>query len=332
MKKKKIILSFDYELFFGDRSGTVQKSLIEPTNQLLDAMDSVGFKGNFFIDWQMLKYLSLEEDERCKRDHAAIVNQLKDMVRRGHRIELHIHPHWVDAKYNGDGTWNFDEFRHYSLNSFTKDEITEMFVEGTNLLESIAREVEPDYKIIAFRAGGWAVQPFEMLKEGFIKAGIKIEASVARGVCGKHLHSEYDFRNAPDKGIYRFENDVCIEVINGAFIEVPITTMKRQLINRLFDSPYHRFTNQLKCLTDGTHNRSHEDDANQIKSQEGFCMMEFRMCPINAAIYVATLKPEVICFLHHPKDQSKSSCSCIKMLSKVGESLTYDLILKSNKI
>ena len=36
--KKRIILSYDYELFFGDRSGTVQKSLIEPTNQLLDAM------------------------------------------------------------------------------------------------------------------------------------------------------------------------------------------------------------------------------------------------------------------------------------------------------
>ena len=327
MKKKKVILSYDYELFFGDRSGTVQKSLIEPTNQLLDAMDSVGFKGNFFIDWQMLKYLSLEEDERCKRDHAAIVNQLKNMVRRGHRIELHIHPHWVDAKYNGDGTWNFDEFRHYSLNSFTKDEITEMFVEGTNLLESIAREVEPDYKIIAFRAGGWAVQPFEMLKEGFIKAGIKIEASVARGVCGKHLHSEYDFRNAPDKGIYRFENDVCIEVVNGAFIEAPITTMKRQLLNRLFDSPYHRFTNQLKCLTDGTHNRSHEDDANQIKSQEGFCMMEFRMCPINAAIYVLILGYDITCFLHHPKDQTKASVKCIKMLSLVSRSITYKDIL-----
>ena len=185
--KKRIILSYDYELFFGDRSGTVQKSLIEPTNQLLDAMDSVGFKGNFFIDWQMIKYLSMEDDNRCKQDYDAIVNQLKDIVHRGHRIELHIHPHWVDAKYNGDGTWNFNEFEHYSLNSFTKDEITEMFVGGTNLLESIAREVEPDYKIVAFRAGGWAVQPFDMLKEGFIKAGIKVEASVAVGVYTKSL-------------------------------------------------------------------------------------------------------------------------------------------------
>ena len=97
-KKKKVILSFDYELFFGDKSGTVQKTLIEPTNAILDAMDSVGFKGNFFVDWQMLKYLNEEKTERTLADYHIIKEQLKYMVSRGHRIELHIHPHWVDAK------------------------------------------------------------------------------------------------------------------------------------------------------------------------------------------------------------------------------------------
>ena len=138
-QKKKIILSYDYELFFGDRSGTVLRSLIEPTNLLLDAMDSVSFKGNFFVDWQMLKYLKEANTERTLADHQLIIDQLKDMVYRGHRIELHIHPHWVDAKYNGDGTWDFSEFRHYSLNSFSEKEIVDMFVEGTNLLTNIAR-------------------------------------------------------------------------------------------------------------------------------------------------------------------------------------------------
>lgn len=128
-QKKEIILSYDYELFFGDRSGTVLRSLIEPTNLLLDAMDSVSFKGNFFVDWQMLKYLKEANTERTLADHQLIIDQLKDMVYRGHRIELHIHPHWVDAKYNGDGTWDFSEFRHYSLNSFSEKEIVDMFVE-----------------------------------------------------------------------------------------------------------------------------------------------------------------------------------------------------------
>jgi len=41
MFNKKVILSYDYELFFGDRSGTVQKSLMEATNLLLAKMDPV---------------------------------------------------------------------------------------------------------------------------------------------------------------------------------------------------------------------------------------------------------------------------------------------------
>lgn len=332
--KKRIILSYDYELFFGDRSGTVQKSLIEPTNQLLDAMDSVGFKGNFFIDWQMIKYLSMEDDNRCKQDYDAIVNQLKDIVHRGHRIELHIHPHWVDAKYNGDGTWNFNEFEHYSLNSFTKDEITEMFVGGTNLLESIAREVEPDYKIVAFRAGGWAVQPFDMLKEGFIKAGIKVEASVAVGVYGKNLHSQYDFRIAPNKDLYRFDDDVCREVHNGAYIEVPITCFERKFINKVFDKLTNLTTNWLAFITDGTHVRKEdmeENSAGVFNSLIQRGMLGFRMCPLNSPLYVIELGHYITCFLHHPKDQTKASVMCIKMLSFVSKSITYKDIVDNEK-
>ena len=122
-KKKKIILSYDYELFFGDKSGTVIKSIIEPTNALLDAMDSVDAKGNFFVDWMMIKCIKEANTELTDIDYGLLVGQLHDMLRRGHRIELHIHPHWVDAKYKGDGTWDFSNFQHYSLNSFSEAEI-----------------------------------------------------------------------------------------------------------------------------------------------------------------------------------------------------------------
>lgn len=45
---KRAILSFDYELFFGDKSGTVQKTLIEPTNIMLNVLDEVGAQATFF--------------------------------------------------------------------------------------------------------------------------------------------------------------------------------------------------------------------------------------------------------------------------------------------
>ena len=325
MKKKKIILSYDYELFFGDRSGTVQKSLIEPTNQLLDVMDSVGFKGNFFVDWQMIKYLSLEKDERCQQDHFAIVNQLKDMVRRGHRIELHIHPHWVDAKYNGDGTWNFDEFRHYSLNSFSKEEITEMFVEGTNLLESIAREVVPDYKIIAVRAGGWAVQPFEKLKEGFYKAGIKVDSSTSEYLydftdkCGFEKFNSYD--------LFRFNVDPTIIEVDGEFIEVPISTYFRGIIHKICYQ-YGKIFDKYECHTDGTHLRKVKrilpnTENKAVKSN--LMLLSLSQLPALSVAYSILRAPHnIVCIIDHPKDLTSSTISGITLISKICDSINYN--------
>lgn len=250
MPRKKIILSFDYELFFGYKSGTVRKSLIEPTNLLLDGMDKYGLKGNFFVDWQMLKYLKLQSTQRTISDYNLIVSQLQDIVRRGHRIELHIHPHWVNAKYNNDGTWDFSDYSHYCLNSFSQEEIMQMFVEGMDKLTEIARFVDPHYDICAFRAGGWAVQPFDKLKKAYQAVGLKIDSSVAYGAYYKSKSSFYDFRKEFLKEVdtYRFDDDVLISKENGEFLEVPISTYKRSLWLKVVDKTYRICTKKPLLL------------------------------------------------------------------------------------
>ena len=92
---KKIIISFDYELLLCDESGSVQKSILDPTNQLLNALDAVGGKSTLFVDYLRLKYMDAENDV-TRNESRLIKEQLKDIVKRGHRIELHIHPHWGD--------------------------------------------------------------------------------------------------------------------------------------------------------------------------------------------------------------------------------------------
>ena len=74
---------------------------------MLNVLDEVGAQATFFVDYLMLKFLEKENCKRTLADLKAIEEQLMDIVRRGHRIELHIHSHWIDAKYNGDGTWDF---------------------------------------------------------------------------------------------------------------------------------------------------------------------------------------------------------------------------------
>lgn len=332
MGKKRIILSFDYELFFGDKSGTVQRTLIQPTNLLLDQMDSVGFKGNFFVDYMMLKYLALENDERCKDDYQAIVEQLKDMIRRGHRAELHIHPHWVDAKYKGDGTWNFKEFRHYGLDSFKYEEVTDMFVEGTQLLEAIAHKVDPTYKIIAFRAGGWAVQPFEMLVEGFKKTGIKIDSSVAKGVAIEKDNTIVDFTKAPSKCLYRFSSDVCREDANGCFIEVPISIYHRDYITSLLSYISGKKRKKVARIPDGSHFRSSDSTTNTktVLQRQGLpAMFSLDNLPLRTWIKTVLFKDDLMCFIDHPKDFNQYTLNNIKQVTKCGKSITYNEILQN---
>ena len=50
MMKKKILLTFDYELFLGAKSGSVDNCLIVPTDMLLDVMERHQTKAIFFVD------------------------------------------------------------------------------------------------------------------------------------------------------------------------------------------------------------------------------------------------------------------------------------------
>ena len=327
---KSVILSYDYELFFGDKSGTVEKSLIIPTCRLLDCMESVGYRGNFFVDWQMLKYLKEEGTERTTSDYEMIVAQLKDIVQRGHRIELHIHPHWVNAKYNGDGTWDFSNFTHYSLNSFPEEDIVQMFEDGVALLTGIARQVDPSYTIVAFRAGGWAVQPFAALKKAFLKTGLLIDSSVMRGAYAENEGSSYDFRNAPkaQKGYYRFEDDVCLSVPNGSFLEVPISNVRLDFSYRVIRKLYSLLNGRrIQCLTDGTHERK-ESMALAPQKNNRVSLTFSYVNPWNITYAQMSNMADICCYIDHPKDFSNNTELAIERLARIRKvSVLYNELL-----
>ena len=111
--KKPCLLTFDYELFFKE-SGTPQACLLAPTYDLLTLLDKTGGKVTFFIDALYLR--RLQEAREHAETYAWIESQIKTMVEKGHRIELHLHPHWLDATWNtSKESWDFPSlFRHQS--------------------------------------------------------------------------------------------------------------------------------------------------------------------------------------------------------------------------
>ena len=58
-----LFLTYDYELFFGAPTGTVEKCIIEPTNLLREIANRTGVKMVFFIDAFFFKWqVTLEYD------------------------------------------------------------------------------------------------------------------------------------------------------------------------------------------------------------------------------------------------------------------------------
>ncbi|HHC11103.1 MAG TPA: hypothetical protein ENK79_00535 [Campylobacterales bacterium] len=209
------ILTFDYELFLGKKTGTAQKSIIEPTNRVIELLQKYNAKAIFFVD---VTYLMTLEKFKHK-DLKPITQQLKKIIDIGSSVELHLHPQWLDAKLKGN-EWEFISFDRYRLHSLKDFEIDNLFTQGVNFLEKITNQ-----KVLSFRAGGWSITPFKPLKEAFIKNNIKLDMSVLSGFYEEALPMHYyDFRNTPHKEYYKFSDDVNIENTKGDFLEIPVTT------------------------------------------------------------------------------------------------------------
>ena len=215
-----IYLTFDYELFFGDNSGSVDKCLIEPTNELIKIAQGASISYTFFVDVGYL--IKLEEFSHhfpeLKKDRVKVLEQLRQLQLAGHSLQLHIHPHWEISFYQ-DNKWVINANGAYKLADFDQDEIAKIVRKYKAYLDELIGE-----KTHIFRAGGWCIQPFSLLHGIFKELEIKIDSSVFPGGKFESEHYAFDFTKAPHKCPYNFEVDECVEEKDGFFTEYPIAS------------------------------------------------------------------------------------------------------------
>lgn len=217
----KIYLTFDYELYFGSKSGSLRKCILEPTQQLMAISKKHHVNFNFFVDCGYL--LKLKEYAlkypKLLSEYKLIAEQLLLLLNDGNGLQLHIHPHWEDSTYDGE-KWNMNTQR-YKLADFSKEEIENIFDRYIKVLVEITGK-----NPVAYRAGGWCIQPFSKIAPSLRKHKIFIDSTVFPG--GKNLEGNYsyDFSVAPNSSSWRFEDDPCVEMVNGSFKEYPISSIK----------------------------------------------------------------------------------------------------------
>lgn len=255
--KKTILLTFDYELFLGKRSGTVDNCLIKPTDLLLNILSRHKFQGIFFIDTVYLMRMSelLKDYQVIKEDFKKIEHQLIELIKNGHKIFHHIHPHWLDARYLTEiNQWELTDTSKLTFENISDNEREIIMSFSDNFLNQLYLQANSKRNPNGYRAGGLFIEPFECIKPYFEKMKIKYEFSVLPNAYRKDTINEYDFRDVPYDRQYSFSNSLVQEDENGLFTEFPISSFEIKNLNKIINGLYYRsFKNseRLKCYGDG---------------------------------------------------------------------------------
>jgi hypothetical protein len=324
--KKNILLTFDYELFLGKRSGSVQKCMIEPTNELLKILRKNNAKAIFFIDTTYLAQLESVSANHpiAKKDLDAIINQLKEIVTQGHYIFHHLHPHWLDAVYlENSNEWNLENTSRFAIFNITELERDELFAYSTNFLTGIYKSVGSELFPDAYRAGGLFIEPFSCFKTHFEKYGIHYEFSVVPGEKKEGTDLFYDFSSIQVNKPYSFKDDLTVEDPEGKLIEFPISKIEIKGLTKVLNSVYYRMNKKsLNTIPfgDGLSVGSKINSNKDKKKLTDYFKFELAISieMLNPALLPSykriIAKNEFIHFLSHPKLLSKGS---LKELDKL---------------
>lgn len=234
---RNILITFDYELFLGKRSGTVENCLIKPTKIILDTLRAYDIKKTlFFVDTSYIKKLLEQDNNFTRRDYEKIETQLCDILKEGHLIFPHIHPHWIDAHYLPEiNQWELSSIEKYRFHNIKQNDRDILFDFAIRFIKNIQLKAGVNYNISGYRAGGWCLQPFSDFKPYFIKYNLKYEFSVLKKFKNNTENVYFNYMNMPSKSIYNFENYVEIENKKGTFTEFSISgvMIKNKLENKI---------------------------------------------------------------------------------------------------
>ncbi|MFQ5512445.1 MAG: hypothetical protein ACE5EO_11425 [Candidatus Krumholzibacteriia bacterium] len=189
----------DYEIYLGKNHLPLEDVLFEPTRKLLEVWGEFGVRGTLFPDiCSVWRHRELAVPGYADE----FENQIKDAAAAGHDVQLHLHPEWTVAEYR-DGSWRFQPHTHalHDLGFAAGDPAgaRALIRRGKQYLEGLLGGDDPGYHCVAFRAGGWLIQPEAEVVSALLAEGLRVDATATPGL--RLLRRDYavDFRKVPDR-------------------------------------------------------------------------------------------------------------------------------------
>jgi hypothetical protein len=191
-----LALTHDWELR-GDGSGDIEAIQFAPLRRLLEIYAKFDARTTILPDlMQQLRFRRLEAAHPELKPLADSWDEhVRDASRRGQDIQLHLHPHWDNAKYH-DGCWQLGD--DWSILNYDRDTAYAMLADGKAYLENLLQPIDSNYRCLAFRAGALAAAPSDYLFKSLVSLGIKLDVSIAGGVFVDNQNLQLDYRNCEE--------------------------------------------------------------------------------------------------------------------------------------
>lgn len=222
-----LLFTLDYELF-GNGSGDVFKHIIKPTEKILAIAKQYGTKMTIFFE--VIEYWRLKEEWEQgnmmgykENPISAIENQIREACRQGHDIQLHLHPQWINSRWeNGHWEVNLDEWRLGCYKGEGDLSLVNLLRQGKQTLEALLKPINEDYQCFALRAGGYNIQPSQEIVKAMMEVGFIFDSSIYPGGKETGYLSYYDYTSIdPTIGYWQVGEQI-EEFGTSGIIELPI--------------------------------------------------------------------------------------------------------------
>jgi hypothetical protein len=193
MARIDLVLTDDWELR-GDGSGHMPRLQFDTMERLLAVYERHGLVATFTVEvMQQLRHL--EEGAR-RPDLAGLARRWEDLVRgayrRGHDVQLHLHPQWDGATWDG-GRWRLTA--PWSILDHPPERVRALVRAGREYLEGLLRPLDAGYRCVAFRGGSWCIAPGAHVLPALIDNGILLDVSLVGGIRYDNAVVRLDYRH-----------------------------------------------------------------------------------------------------------------------------------------
>ena len=226
--KLKILLTFDHELPLGGVRSSYKEALFDSTDRLFGLAGKLGIPLVLFTDVLCgIRYREWDENLFYK----PYVKQLQEAVGIRHDVQLHLHPHWLTSTYGNNMFIPSNDYRLADFLTGKAYSIDDLVKTGVNFLKDVCTKADPDYRCIAFRAGGYNLErATREILSSLYKYGIRFDSSITKGYYFRSGLSEVDCRYMPSvpNWFIGLDGNTRKEAVSGIF-EVPIASIPKTL-------------------------------------------------------------------------------------------------------